>query len=138
MSIFAFRTTVSQRVSVPIVQEAGSRLRSSTLFFSRNVDSSSCFRSGNPRRRLLSLSSHDYEKARVVVIGSGRMGHIRASLLQANPRFQVLGIADTNLASAQTLAETYGVSMHVGFMTLYANPRMLWEMNVPLRFSFWH
>lgn len=48
-------------------------------------------------------------KARVVVMGSGRMGKIRASLLRANPRFEVKGIVDTNYIGAQNLADKYGV-----------------------------
>ena len=49
-------------------------------------------------------------KAKVVVVGSGRMGHIRASLLQGNPRFDLRGIVDINLQSARALADEYGVS----------------------------
>ena len=48
-------------------------------------------------------------RARVVVVGSGRMGHIRSSLLYANPRFELLGHVDVNHASAKALAATYQV-----------------------------
>jgi predicted dehydrogenase len=47
--------------------------------------------------------------ASVVVVGSGRMGEIRASLLRANPRFHLLGIVDTHLPGAKRLADKYGV-----------------------------
>lgn len=49
-------------------------------------------------------------RARVAVVGSGRMGQIRTSLLRANPRFSLAGIVDTHRASAQALGEQYGVS----------------------------
>ena len=49
-------------------------------------------------------------KARVLVMGSGRMGQIRCSLLRGNPRFDVRGVVDTNHAAAKTLADKYGVS----------------------------
>lgn len=49
-------------------------------------------------------------KARVLVVGSGRMGQIRCSLLRGNPRFEVRGIVDTNLEAAQMLADKYSVS----------------------------
>jgi predicted dehydrogenase len=48
-------------------------------------------------------------RARVVIVGSGRMGHIRSSLLYANPRFKLLGHADVNHASAKALVTTYQV-----------------------------
>ena len=56
------------------------------------------------------LSSKTAAKARVVVVGSGRMGHIRASLLRANPRFEVHGIVDQEMTRAQALADQYSVS----------------------------
>jgi len=49
-------------------------------------------------------------KARVLVLGSGRMGLIRCSILRGNPRFDVRGVVDTNPAAAKTLADKYGVS----------------------------
>lgn len=48
-------------------------------------------------------------RARVVVVGGGRMGHIRSSILYANPRFDLVGVLDTNLDSAIALADTYQV-----------------------------
>jgi predicted homoserine dehydrogenase-like protein len=51
--------------------------------------------------------------ARVVVVGSGRMGHIRSSLLRSNPKFELVGIVDTFLEGAQKLADNYRVSSTV-------------------------
>ena len=48
-------------------------------------------------------------RAKVVVVGSGRMGQIRSSLIYANPRFDLCGIVDTNIESASAMAETFGV-----------------------------
>jgi predicted homoserine dehydrogenase-like protein len=56
------------------------------------------------------FSSASTRPARVVVVGSGRMGHIRSSLVRANPRFELVGIVDTAMEGAERLAETYRVS----------------------------
>ena len=50
-------------------------------------------------------------KARVILVGNGRMGQIRSRLLYANPRFQVCGIVDTNIQAATELADRYSVSL---------------------------
>ena len=47
--------------------------------------------------------------ARVALIGSGRMGQIRASLMYANPRFDLCGIIDNNIDAATSLASKYKV-----------------------------
>lgn len=65
-------------------------------------------------RRLRPLSTtaslrYSHHRARVLVVGSGRMGQIRASLLQANPRFDVQGVVDTHFDGARQLADKYGV-----------------------------
>lgn len=49
------------------------------------------------------------QRARVVVVGSGRMGHIRSALLYANPRFDLAGIVDVNFDGALDLAQSYQV-----------------------------
>lgn len=49
------------------------------------------------------------EQARVVVVGSGRMGQIRAQLIYSNPRLQLSGIVDTDASKGQVLAEKFGV-----------------------------
>jgi myo-inositol 2-dehydrogenase / D-chiro-inositol 1-dehydrogenase len=49
-------------------------------------------------------------KARVVLVGSGRMGHIRASLLRGNPRLDLVGIVDKDRDAGRALGEMYGVS----------------------------
>ena len=61
-------------------------------------------------RRTLSSFREVPKRARVVVVGSGRMGHIRSSLLYANPRFEIAGIVDINHDGAANLANIYGVS----------------------------
>lgn len=48
-------------------------------------------------------------RAKVVVVGSGRMGHIRSSLIYANPRFELCGIVDVNIERAAAIADTFGV-----------------------------
>ncbi len=48
-------------------------------------------------------------RARVIVVGSGRMGQIRTQLIQANPKFQLVGIVDSDLSAAQALAKMYHV-----------------------------
>ena len=47
--------------------------------------------------------------ARVVVVGSGRMGQIRSSLLCSNPKFELVGIVDNVLSGAEKLASQYRV-----------------------------
>ena len=49
-------------------------------------------------------------RAKVLVVGSGRMGNIRSSLIYANPKFELAGVVDINYDGAAQLAETYGVS----------------------------
>jgi len=48
-------------------------------------------------------------QARVVVVGSGRMGQIRSSIIYANPRFELSGIVDVSIEAATKLAEKYRV-----------------------------
>lgn len=59
-------------------------------------------------RRLFSSSRPIGRQAKVLVVGSGRMGNIRASLLYANPRFELCGVVDVNYGGAAALAGTYG------------------------------
>lgn len=73
-----------------------------------NMNSLGRFHSSSVSFRTYSAASHP--KARVVVVGAGRMGQIRASLLRGNPRFDVCCIVDINLEGAQALADKYGVS----------------------------
>jgi myo-inositol 2-dehydrogenase/D-chiro-inositol 1-dehydrogenase len=47
--------------------------------------------------------------ARVLLVGSGRMGHIRAKALYSNPRIQLCGIVDSNIEQVKPLSELYGV-----------------------------
>ena len=50
------------------------------------------------------------QRARVILIGSGRMGQIRAKAVYSNPRFELIGIVDSNVDAAMKLAEMYRVS----------------------------
>ncbi|CAB9510932.1 Myo-inositol 2-dehydrogenase [Seminavis robusta] len=52
------------------------------------------------------------KKAKVALIGSGRMGQIRASILMANPRFDFVGVVDVNQNGATELAHKVGVNAY--------------------------
>ena len=68
----------------------------------------------------LLLRHAQQQQARVLLIGSGRMGHIRASTLYANPRFEFCGIIDTNVDDAAKLGELYRVrGFYVWTFVLY-------------------
>ena len=49
--------------------------------------------------------------ARVLVVGGGRMGQIRAGLLRANPRFELCGIVDNNFETSCKLAAIHRVRL---------------------------
>jgi len=51
-------------------------------------------------------------RARVVLVGAGRMGRIRARAVYSNPRLELAGIVDNNLDGrpARDLGGTYRVS----------------------------
>lgn len=51
-----------------------------------------------------------FQQARVILVGSGRMGHIRAKAIFANPRFELVGVVDENVENANRLADVYRVS----------------------------
>lgn len=59
--------------------------------------------------RSFSSSLSRGERAKVIVVGSGRMGKIRSSLMYANPKFELCGVVDVDFQGAAALAETYGV-----------------------------
>ncbi|KAL7540831.1 hypothetical protein ACHAXR_010987 [Thalassiosira sp. AJA248-18] len=48
-----------------------------------------------------------HAQARVLLVGSGRMGHIRAQAMYSNPRFELCGIVDSNAEEAAKLGEIY-------------------------------
>jgi glutamyl-tRNA reductase len=50
-----------------------------------------------------------FQQARVLLVGSGRMGHIRAKAIFANPRFDFAGVVDQNVDGAKQLADVYRV-----------------------------
>lgn len=53
------------------------------------------------------MTSRTNDRARILLVGSGRMGQIRAQILYANPRFELCGVVDVNLAGAEKLAKQY-------------------------------
>jgi myo-inositol 2-dehydrogenase/D-chiro-inositol 1-dehydrogenase len=57
--------------------------------------------------RSTSMLLRNNAQARVLLVGSGRMGNIRARALYGNPRIQLCGIVDTNIEQTKTLSELY-------------------------------
>ena len=55
------------------------------------------------------MADQAMKRVRIVLIGSGRMGQIRAIHLNANPRFEFCGVVDVNLEGAKALARMYHV-----------------------------
>lgn len=54
-------------------------------------------------------SSSPSSRVKVAVVGSGRMGHIRARAIFANPQMELVGIVDPNLQAARSLGDLYHV-----------------------------
>eukprot|EP00584_Thalassiosira_punctigera_P027589 CAMPEP_0172580250 /NCGR_PEP_ID=MMETSP1067-20121228/139662_1 /TAXON_ID=265564 ORGANISM="Thalassiosira punctigera, Strain Tpunct2005C2" /NCGR_SAMPLE_ID=MMETSP1067 /ASSEMBLY_ACC=CAM_ASM_000444 /LENGTH=365 /DNA_ID=CAMNT_0013372987 /DNA_START=195 /DNA_END=1292 /DNA_ORIENTATION=+ len=48
-----------------------------------------------------------HAQARVLLVGSGRMGHIRAKAIYSNPRFEFCGVVDSNVEEAAKLGGIY-------------------------------
>jgi hypothetical protein len=67
-----------------------------------------------------SSSSPYRRRARVLLVGSGRMGQIRAKAVYANPRFELIGVVDSNVDAAEKLAEMYHVSSH-GMIQIFSS-----------------
>lgn len=55
----------------------------------------------------MSIANATFRKARVILVGSGRMGQIRGSLLNSSPKFDMVGICDVNVSGAQSMADKY-------------------------------
>lgn len=53
-----------------------------------------------------------FPRAKVLVVGCGRMGQIRASILRTNPRFDICGIVDKDMSAASVLANKYLTSAY--------------------------
>ena len=49
-------------------------------------------------------------RAKVVLVGTGRMGAIRAKILYSNPRVNFCGVVDVNEEAATKLATVFNVS----------------------------
>lgn len=47
------------------------------------------------------------KRVRIVLVGNGRMGAIRAKIMYANPKIDFCGVCDVNVDSAKELASTY-------------------------------
>jgi len=60
------------------------------------------------------MSSASKQAARVLLVGSGRMGHIRASLLNASARYKLAGVVDSSILRGGALAEQYDVTAYQG------------------------
>ena len=86
----SFMTSVRARSASALIRKSGANRRAFT--------SSAQHGGGEGRRR-----------ARVLVVGTGRMGKIRASCVYSNPRFELCGIVDPEISGAVQLAEQYGV-----------------------------
>jgi len=56
------------------------------------------------------LLRHARAQARILLVGSGRMGYIRAKAIYSNPHFEFSGIVDLNAEQAAELGEIYRVS----------------------------
>jgi len=52
-------------------------------------------------------ASSALRRARVLLVGSGRMGQIRGSLMYSSPKFDMVGVCDVNSSGAQSLADKY-------------------------------
>ncbi len=48
-------------------------------------------------------------RVKVILVGCGRMGRIRAKHIYASPRFVLLGIIDVDISKAKALASYYSV-----------------------------
>ena len=49
-------------------------------------------------------------QARVLLVGSGRMGNIRAKALYSSPKYDFVGVVDSNVDEAAKLGSMYRVS----------------------------
>lgn len=58
----------------------------------------------------MKLASAAVRRARIVLVGSGRMGQIRGSLMYSNPRFDMIGVCDVNEAGALSLGDKFSAS----------------------------
>jgi len=67
---------------------------------------------GLSRQATLRCFSTIPQRARVIVVGCGRMGQIRASLIRSSPCFELAGIVDPNIEGAMNLAMKHGVSSY--------------------------
>lgn len=50
-------------------------------------------------------------QARVLLVGSGRMGNIRAKALYSSPKFKFCGVVDSNVDDAAKLGNVYLVRL---------------------------
>lgn len=68
------------------------------------------------------------QKARVAVVGSGRMGEIRAKAIYANPKFELAGIVDAySMQKAQALGGPMGVPAYGSLQDLLRDQQHLGE-----------
>jgi hypothetical protein len=50
-------------------------------------------------------------RVKVLLVGCGRMGQVRARHIYASPRFLLLGIVDVDISKAKCLADHYTVNI---------------------------
>ena len=56
-----------------------------------------------------------------MLVGTGRMGDIRAKLMYGNPKIDFCGVVDLNTTVAEALAAKYSVSQVVRYSSLEKN-----------------
>lgn len=78
----------------PMQQEFGRNLEREFIRFARLT-----------ARRSVHISN--MTRARVVLVGTGRMGAIRAKIVYGNPRFEFCGVVDINKEAAEKLATNF-------------------------------
>lgn len=59
----------------------------------------------------LLLQNAATRQARVLLVGSGRMGNIRAKALYSSPKYDFVGVVDSNVDEAAKLGGMYRVSI---------------------------
>lgn len=79
------------------------------MLATKTVEIVRSFASPGSKRMFFAARTEVGRRAKVIVVGSGRMGHIRSSLIYANPRFELCGIVDVNMQGASEMAEMFGV-----------------------------
>jgi hypothetical protein len=80
------------------------------------MPTSRSLRSSENHSPIVDKSSNEVEegarrRVKVLLVGCGRMGHVRARHVYASPRFLLLGIVDVDISKAKSLANHYTVNI---------------------------